>query len=968
MRKLLSYSFLLTMAMAQMLAGQATKSVEALSILDLRCEYLEQAIGIEAPAPRLSWRVESPRRGAAQTAWQVRVASSPERLASGEADLWDSGRRKGSDTNQIAYAGRELSSGADCYWQVRVWDESGGVSAWSEAARWAMGLLREQDWKGQWISYRDEAPLHKDRKALHLPAPRHYRKEFSASKPIKRAVVYASSLGIYDLYVNGERVGDAYFQPGWSDYAKRAYYRTHEVTDLLRAEGANALGAIVADGWYSGYVGYALLVGYGPSKVGRYLYGKTPALLMQLEIEYEDGSKEVVATDASWRVTGEGPTSEADMLMGEAYDARKELAGWSRSGFQDGAWEQAILASENPPAPAIYTDAAVRKKVDLSFSKPLKLQSYLAPPIVVTQELAAKSVKEVSPGTYIFDLGQNFAGNIRIQVQGEAGQQLRFRYGEMLKDDGTLMVENLRRARATDFYTLKGDPNGEIWTPRFTYHGFQYVEVTGLAARPELDMVTGLVMHNDTPLSGSFACSDPVLTQFGHNAQWTQRANFVEVPTDCPQRDERLGWMGDAQAYIRTASYNADVAAFFTKWMDDVEESQRSFGAYPDYAPYPMAHGGSGKTFGTGWMDAGIICPWTIWKVYGDTRMLEEHWESMTRFMDWRHASSTNQGLGTSLGNPWGDWLNAGESTPIEFIDVCYNVYDLSLMAEMATAIGRPYEAEMYLKRRAKSTKAFLKEFVKKDGSLSVDSQTAYVLSLWAGMLPEELIPAATAKLAEKIAANGYRMTTGFLGTRSLLPALTEQGEHDLATRLFQSREYPSWGYEVINGANSVWERWDSYTKEYGFNGASGTQNAGMNSFSHYAFGAVMEWAYRYLAGIDTEGAGYRKIVIRPVPPSQGGSPQGEAIHWVEAHYDSINGRIESSWKIEDGVFELNVSIPANTSATIYLPDASEDRVSESGIPLSKAQGIVAVAADGSDLKVEVGSGAYRFAIANAQR
>jgi len=936
---------------------------------DLRCEYLVSPGQVEASAPRLSWRMESPRRGAAQTAWQVRVATSAAQLARGEADLWDSGRVAGDASTQIAYAGRPLESGRECFWQVRIWDENGAATAWSEPAHWAMGLLRPGDWTAQWISYRDETPLHQDRATLHLPAPRHYRKEFAVAKPVRRAVVHASALGLYDLHCNGRRVGEAYFQPGWSDYLRRAYYRSHDVTALLRAGGPNALGAVVAEGWYSGYVGYGLLVGYGPNKVGRYFYGKTPAFLAQLEIEYVDGTRARIVTDASWRVTDRGPTREADLIMGEAYDARAELGPWSEPGYAAEGWAAAIPAEANPRVPAVHSDGAGQREVDLGFTAPPKLQAYAAQPIVVTQELPTKRLTEPKPGVFIFDLGQNFAGIVRLQVRGAAGTRVKLRYGEMLHADGTLMTENLRKARATDFYTLKGDPAGESWSPRFTYHGFQYVELTGLPERPAPAAITGLVLHNATPLTGDFACSDEVLTQFGRNAQWTQRANFVEVPTDCPQRDERLGWMGDAQAYVRTASFNADVAAFFTKWMDDVVEAQRDFGAYPDYAPYPMAHGSAGKTFGTGWTDAGIILPWTIWQVYGDTRMLERHWASMTRFMEWRHASTTPEGLGTSLGNPWGDWLNVNEETPIAFIDTCYHALVCGMMAEMAEALGRRTEAANYRARRARTQRAFGQAYLKADGTLTISTQSAYVIALAAGLVPEKHRATALRALVARIAANDHRMATGFLGTKALLPVLSAHGQHDLAARLFQSRRFPSWGYEVVNGATSVWERWDSYTTEHGFNGANGNQNAAMNSFSHYAFGAVMEWAYRTLAGIDTDGPGYRRIVVRPRPPAAGSNPENPPVHWVKAHYDSINGRIASHWqRAEDGTFELSVTVPANTHAAVFLPDATAERVAESGRPVADAEGVRTVAAAGKDLRVDVGAGAYRFVVRPAAK
>jgi alpha-L-rhamnosidase len=946
--------------LTSVLAVFATQEAAASTLhpAQLRVEWLSSPAGVDAARPRLSWRVESAERGQRQTAFHILVASSPALLAKDRGDLWDSGKQATSETLSIPYGGKELRSAQRCHWKVRVWDKDGAESEWSEPAHWSMGLIEPFAWKAEWISYRDTTPLHTNRQTLHLPPARHYRKEFRARKTVKAAMLYASALGLFEFHLNGERIGDAYFEPGWADYAKRGYYRTYDVTHLVQ-KGPNAIGAIVAEGWYSGYVGYGLLVGYGPARTGRSFYGKTPAVAAQLELEYSDGTRELIGTDPSWQVTERGPIREADLIMGESYDARAELGAWTKAGYTQ-TWPAAIPAALNDSTRAIVFDSAGERETELGFQKPPKMQAYLAPPIRVTAELPAQRLTEPEPGTYIFDLGQNIAGIIRLKVRGAAGTQVRLRYGEMLHPNGRLMTENLRRARATDYYTLRGDPNGETWSPRFTYHGFQFVEITGLAAKPGLDAVTGLVLHNDTPLTGTFECSDEVMTRFAKNALWTQRANFVEVPTDCPQRDERLGWMGDAQTYVRTATFNADVAAFFNKWLDDVEEAQRDFGAFPDYCPYPMAHGTPRKTFGAGWTDAGVICPWTIWKVYGDTRVVERHWNSLTRFMAWRAASTSPDGLGVSIGNPWGDWLNVGENTPIEFIDTCYHALDCRLMAEMAEAIGQSFEARQYRQRFVAIKNAFGKSYVT-NGLLSVDTQSAYVLALWTGLMPDKLATSAAETLASKIARNGHRMATGFLGTRALLPVLSAHGQHDMAVRLFQNRIFPSWGYEVVNGATTVWERWDSFTKEHGFDGATGKNNAAMNSFSHYSFGAVMEWAYRVLAGIDTDGSGYARIQLRPSPPAPGSNPDQKPIDWVRAEYDSARGRIISHWRQSESAFEFDASVPANTTATVFLPAASVDKIEESGKPLSQAAGVRYLRMEGDRAVLEVGSGSYRF-------
>lgn len=955
---------LLAVVLSGVAASAEPPGKASLQILDLRCEYLETPLTVEAAAPRLSWRLASLERGAGQTAWRVLVASSPEALARDEGDLWDSGRVESRATNQIAYGGRILVSRDRCFWKVRVWDEHGRTTDWSPAAHWQMGLLQPGDWKARWISWRDETPLPTTMEDLHLPPAHHYRKEFVATKPVKHATAYVSALGIFDLHLNGRRVSDAYFQPGWSDYAKRAYYRAHDVTALLR-EGKNALGAVVADGWYAGYVGFGRSKKSGPNALGRFFYGKTPALLVQLEVTYLDGSRETIVTDPSWRTTSEGPVREADILMGESYDARRELAGWDTAGYDERVWDPAVAAETNGATLAVFRAPQRDREVNLGFAAPLTLQAYAAPPIRVTQELAAQAIAEPAPGIYVFNFGQNFAGNVRLRIKGQAGATVQLRYGEMLHADGRLMTENLRTARATDSYTLRGDPAGEIWTPRFTYHGFQYAEISGLEKKPALDALTGLVIHNDTPLTGGFECSDPILTKFAQNALWTQRANFFEVPTDCPQRDERMGWTGDAQAYVRTASYYADVASFFTKWQDDLSEAQFSFGAFPDYAPYPMPSGTRSKAFAAGWTDAGIICPWTLWQVYGDTHLVERHWAAMTRFMEWREASTTPEGLGLFNGNHYGDWLNQNDPTPVEYIDTCYHAWDCRLMAEMAEATGRTWEAAMYRARLERTRTAFAKAYVKEDGMLTVDSQTAYVLALWSGLLPDGAEAGAAHRLAEKIKANGVRMSTGFLGTRALLPVLSAHGHHELAVRLFQSRRFPSWGYEVVNGANTVWERWDSYTTEHGFFGQGGNQKAAMNSFSHYALGAVMEWAYQTLAGIDTEGPGFHRVLIQPRPPKSSTATAGEAapIHWVKAHYDSARGRIATEWRRDGRTYTLAVTLPANTTGTIWLPAASADDVTESGRPLTRAASLEIVGPHEDGLLLRAQSGTYAFSV-----
>lgn len=944
-------------------AAGSLAAAAGLAPKQLRCEYLVNPLGIDESRPRLGWVVESDERGQKQTAYQVLVASDEATLDKDRGDLWDSGKIAGAETSSIVYHGKSLSSRQRCCWKVRVWDKDGKASAWSEPARWSMGLLKAGDWQAQFISFKDKSPVHKFKEPLFLPAARQYRKEFAASRKVRRATIYATALGIYELHLNGRRVGDEWFAPGWCDYHQRAYYNTYDVTTLVK-DGANALGAWVADGWYSGYIGFGLLTGIGTEAIGRYTYGKTPALMAQLEIEYADGSRETVATDTSWKVTGAGPIQEADFLMGESYDARRELRGWAEPGFDASQWETAIRAEDagsvkakfyeyrNPPAGGKLKIEG--REVDLGFKRPPKLEAFPGVAVRAIEEIKPLAITSLTNGVYLFNLGQNFAGVVRLKVKGPAGTQIRLRYGEMLHPDGRLMTENLRKARATDFYTLRGDPEGESYVPRFTFHGFQYVELTGFPGKPGLEAITGIVLHSDTALTSAFECSDPMVNRLFKNIVWTQRANFLDLPTDCPQRDERFGWTGDAQIYVGAATYNADVASFYTKWLRDLMESQRPNGVFPGFAPYPFQHGWD---FGTAWCDAGVICPWTIWRAYGDTRIIERCWEPMTRFIAWRKSASKDY-LGVVHGNEWGDWLSVNEKTPLDYIDTAYFAYSTKLMAEMAQAIGKTREAAEYCELLGKITLAFNQKYVKPDGSLAVDTQTAYALALYMDLLPENQRPAAAARLAKKIQDNEGRMSTGFLGTRPLLPVLSANGQPDLAVRLFQSHKYPSWGYEVDQGATTIWERWNSYTKDKGFGGA---QNAEMNSFSHYSFGAVCEWMFSQLAGIQSEGPGYQRIIIRPTPPSPGSNPDQKPIDWVRAHYDSIRGRIASAWKIEGGSFSLEATLPANTSATVYVSARDAASVTESGKPLAQAPGVKVLRTEGGRVVLAVESGHYKF-------
>ena len=945
-------SLFLASAMLTSLNSVAAPEPGVLSPTHLRVEYLQGPLGIDVTQPRFTWHVESQEGNQEQIAYQVLVATSLDMLMPEGADLWDSGTVNGSQTVNVVYAGEPLTSRQQCLWTVRVWDRDGNPSRWAPPARFTMGLLGEGDWQADWISFDDPRQIEATQEKMVLPPAHYLRKDFDATKTVRNAMLYATALGNADLHLNGERVTEARFLPGWTDYNDRVYYHTFDVTKQVKA-GPNTLGAILADGWYAGYLGYGLLVGYGPNKCGRYFYGKSPALLMQLEIEYTDGTTETIVTDPSWQVST-GAYQEADLIMGETRDAREEPEGWDTPGFDAGAWANAIPATQNGELLAAYHDAGGDKEVDLGFKAPPVVEAYPMQLVLPTQELPAKSIEKREDGKFLVNFGQNFAGVIRLRAQGPAGTSITIRYGEMLYPDGRLMTENLRRARATDTFILRGTGAVETYEPRFTFHGFQYAEIAGYPGELKTDAIAGIVLGTDTPLMSTWESSDPILNQLFSNVVWTQRANFLEVPTDCPQRDERFGWTGDAQVYARAATYNADVAAFFTKWLQDLRDAQTPEGAYPDYAPYAMQHGGSGKPYATAWGDAGVIVPWAVYQAYGDTRALREHYDSMKRFIAFRESIAPDH-MGKQIGNGWGDWLSMGEETPVAYVDHCYYAYAAHLVAEMAAVLGETDDAAKYRALKDKVKATFNETYVNDDGTLKVDTQTAYVLALDMDMLPADKVDAAADRLVAKIIENDRCMTTGFLGTRPLLPVLTKTGHFELAVELMQSRKFPSWGYEVMQGATSIWERWNSYTFDEGF-------QAGMNSFNHYAFGAVVEWMFGTLAGIEPAKPGYDRIRIHPRVPMEAPMQEGvPMLNHVAASYESIHGTIKSAWKHEGEFFTLEVTIPANTTAEVTMPAKRVAVVQVDGKPVDVSDTVKILERTDTTVRLEVPSGSYKF-------
>ena len=727
-----------------------------------------------------------------------------------------------------------------------------------------------------------------------------------ADKPLAKARLYVTALGLYQMHINGQRVGDLLFAPEWTDYRKRIRYQVYEVTGMLK-KGDNVLAGLVGQGWYSGRIG---LGGYKH-------YGQVPALLAQLEMTYADGTIERVVSDGSWKVAP-SPILASDFMLGETYDARLEVKGWNELGLDDGKWQAATTRDEQP--------------------RPL--ESQVTEPVREICQIAAKAITEPKPARWTFDLGQNLVGYVRLKVTAPAGTKLTLRHAEVLNPDGTLYTTNLRGAASIDTYICKGG-GVEIYQPHFTFHGFRYVELTGLPAKPALDAVTGIVIASDTPQAGEFACSDPRINQLYSNIVWGQRGNYLSVPTDCPQRDERLGWMGDAQVFVRTATYNSDVAAFFTKWLVDVDDAQRN-GAFTDVTP--------GTACGEGtpaWADAGVICPWTIYQVYGDTRQLQAHYPAMVRWIEWCRVHSTGLIRDKDRGGDYGDWLSIGADTPKDLIGTAYFAYSTHLVAQAAKVLGNTDDAAKYEQLFQDIKAAFNKRYVAADGRIQGNTQCVYVMALKFGLLSPELRAKAVDYLVADIAAKKDHLSTGFVGVSYLLPVLTQAGKLDTVFKLFLQDTFPSWLFSVKHGATTIWERWDGWTPDKGF------QDPGMNSFNHYSLGSCGEWMFSSLAGIDTDGAGFKKLMIRPTP--------GQGITWVKASYDSINGKIATRWKVADGTFRLDLTLPPNTTATVYVPAKDATSVKESGQPAAAAKGVKFLRTEHDAAVFEVGSGSYSF-------
>jgi alpha-L-rhamnosidase len=886
-----------------------------LAISNLRCEYKSNPVGIDVLQPRLSWELVSSERGTLQTAYQIRLATSEENLTKNKL-LWDSGKQASDASIQVVYQGPALETGRRYYWQVRVTDNLGRTSDWSAPAFWEMGLLHDSDWQARWIS-----PDLPEDTSKSNPVPM-LRREFQVKKDVVSARLYASAMGLYQLELNGKRVGDQYFTPGWTAYDFRYQYQTYDITPDLKT-GVNCLGALLGDGWFRGNMTW---------DDRRNSYGTRLGLLAQLVITYKDGKKQIVGTDESWRAAT-GPILLSEIYDGETYDARLERTGWSTPGYDDKDW----------------------KAVSLLDSPKAKLIAPAGPPVREIQELKPITILKTPAGDTVIDMGQNMVGWVRFHVTAPAGTTITLRHAEVLDSAGNLYTENLRSAKETIRYTAKGQ-GVETFEPHFTFQGFRYVAVSGWPGEPSLDDFTGVVVHSAMQPSSTFETSNEMLNKLHHNIIWGQKGNFLDVPTDCPQRDERLGWTGDAQVFARTASFNHDTAAFYTKWLKDVALDQQDDGAVPYVIPNVLTHGTrKEKSASAGWADVSTVVPWTVYLSFADRRILEEQYPSMKAWVEYMRREAGDRYIWSS-GFSYGDWLAfatnrsdyPGATTDKDLIQTAYFARSTALLQQTAQILGKTEDATTYAALLEKIKAAFQKEFVTPNGRLSSNTQTAYSLALAFDLLPEAQRKSAAAHLAQDVRKFGH-LTTGFLGTPVLCQVLSDYGYLDEAYLLLNRKEYPSWLYPVTKGATTIWERWDGIKPDGSF------QDKGMNSFNHYAYGAIGEWMYRVSAGIDIDPQrpGYKHILIQPRP--------GGGLTFVKASVHSMYGQVSSAWEIKDGKFTLRVEIPANTTATVRLPKAKLEQVTENGAPFQTSPGVSHAQQLEEAVTAELGSGSYVF-------
>jgi alpha-L-rhamnosidase len=912
------------------LPGSPAAPVGPVVVAGLHCEYGSNPVGIDEKRPRLGWVMTSSRRNQVQSAYQVLVATSEAVLAQHRGNLWDSGKVVTGQSVHVVYDGRPLASRSICYWKARVWDGEGRVSPWSAPARWEMALLEPGDWSATWVNDGERNPTSDEAFYRNDPAPL-FRREFSLPAPVSRARLYISGLGYYEASLNGARVGDRLLDPGWTMYEKRVFYSVYDITRQVR-QGRNCVGVLLGNGWYNPLP----LRMWGNLNLREHLSIGRPRFIAQLEVELADGSRQSIVSDATWRVA-DGPLLFNSVYLGEVYDARLEVAGWNRPGFDDRAWRRVSPAGE-PVGP---------------------LQAQPQPPIRVTATISPVAVSEPTPGTYVFDMGQNFAGWASLSLRAPAGAKVTLRYGELLKADGMLnpltgvagQIKGSRKTKAgglekiggagspdvawqQDTY-IAGGRGREVYTPRFTFHGFRYVEVTGYPGRPGLDTVKGLRLSSDVEEAGSFASSSDLLNRIQKMTRWTFLSNLFGVQSDCPHR-ERFGYGGDIVATSDAMMLNLDMTRFYEKAVADWTDSARDDGMLTDTAPYVGI-----QYCGVGWAMVHPRLQWQLYQYYGDRRVIERHYETSRRWLDLVAAANPGHVVSKGLGDH-----EALTATPPEAAVTPMYFESARLVARLAGVLGRREEAAKYSALAESIRGAFADRVLKPAADRgTARTQSGQAFALHAGLLAPPDREAGVRWLLEDIRGpqKGH-LSTGIFGTKFALDALSADGHAQAVFDVVRTETYPGWGYMLANGATTLWEHWALSENTY--------------SHNHPMFGSVSEWFFKWLGGIqpDPEAVGFDRIAIRP--------QLVDGLAWVRSSYRSVRGEIVSNWSRTEEAVEWEVTIPANTTATVFLPADNLDQIEEGRttlLPARTAEGVRQARIEGKDAVFTVGSGAYRF-------
>lgn len=880
----------------------------------LRCELLTNPLGMDKTNPRLSWQIEADERNVVQTAYHILVASSPEKLTQNIGDLWDSGKTASDNAIAVYYDGKALKSDTEVFWKVKVYTNQ-GESDWSAPASWRVGLLYYKDWDKRWIGF-DGYFDSDDEEAGYLSA-RYFRKEISLSKKVAKATAYIMGLGLYEFYLDGQKVGDQVLAPGLTDYTKNVKYNVFDVTGLLNGE-KHALGVILGNGRY-----YAIRH-EKPYKVKDFGF---PKMQLQIRITYTDGSRETIHTDDTWKGTTDGPIVSNNEYDGEVYDARKELKGWARLGYDDDAWRKATYVQE----PGGNYEAQLNRN--------MKVMQDIKPVSVTRKE-----------GKYILDFGQNFSGWVKMRVQGEQGTKVTLRFAESLNDDSTLFRDNLRAAKATDTYILKGG-GMEEWEPRFTYHGFRYVEVAGYPGEVTAEQFTGRFVYDEMETVGAFTSSNALLNQIHTNAWWGIASNYKGIPVDCPQRNERQAWLGDRPASAYGENFLFDNANFYSKWLEDIRLSQKEDGALPDVAPAFWRYYSDNMT----WPGTYLLVVDMLYQQTGDVRIVERHYPAMKKWMAYMRAQYMDE-EGIITKDSYGDWCvppatieegrgkSADVKRPSPLISTAYYYHLLQMMERFAMYTGHEQDGVVFEEAATKMKQDFNQQFYHPSGYYGNNTLTDNLLAMYFGLVEDREKDQLADRIVEIIEKeNNGHLRTGLVGTQWIMRALTDMGRADLAYRIATNTTYPSWGYMLENGATTIWELWNG-----------NTAHPRMNSQNHVMMlGDLLVWYYEHLAGIKSKANGFQTIVMKP--------ELIDGLDSVEASHKSIHGRITSSWKRKKDRFEWQITIPVNTKAQVHIPAKDVQAVTENGKRITEQSDIKIIGEENGRVSMEIGSGEYQF-------